>query len=116
MIDFACVSSSTPTWGNGPRWGTPGVAATDAEHNNLAADWAFSAPVLGVHRKSVVDHLPICPVWNYKHRMHTALKNMWPSVAIEAGAVLDQNRSGVVGDLTLEASELRPADRSRPPD
>eukprot|EP00873_Tetraselmis_striata_P038582 jgi/Tetstr1/458846/TSEL_004355.t1 len=33
--------------------------------------------------------------------MHTALKNLWASVAIEAGSVLDQDRSGV-GDLTLE--------------
>eukprot|EP00873_Tetraselmis_striata_P040262 jgi/Tetstr1/460526/TSEL_005785.t1 len=47
--------------------------------------------------------------------MHTALKNMWASVAIDAGAVLDRDRSGA-GDLTLETSGLRPADRSRPSD
>eukprot|EP00873_Tetraselmis_striata_P010669 jgi/Tetstr1/430933/TSEL_020689.t1 len=40
IIDFACVSSTTSTWGNDPRWCTPGIAATEAEHNNLAADWA----------------------------------------------------------------------------
>eukprot|EP00873_Tetraselmis_striata_P022386 jgi/Tetstr1/442650/TSEL_030744.t1 len=45
--------------------------------------------------------------------MHTALKNLWASVAIEARAVLDRDRFGV-GDLTLETSGLRPADRSRP--
>eukprot|EP00873_Tetraselmis_striata_P005230 jgi/Tetstr1/425494/TSEL_015940.t1 len=32
MIDFACVSSTTPTWSNDPRWCTPGIAATEAEH------------------------------------------------------------------------------------
>eukprot|EP00873_Tetraselmis_striata_P023401 jgi/Tetstr1/443665/TSEL_031657.t1 len=31
MIDFACVSSTTPTWSNEPRWCTPGIAATEAE-------------------------------------------------------------------------------------
>eukprot|EP00873_Tetraselmis_striata_P013761 jgi/Tetstr1/434025/TSEL_002459.t1 len=31
MIDFACVSSMTPTWSNNPRWCTPGIAATEAE-------------------------------------------------------------------------------------
>eukprot|EP00873_Tetraselmis_striata_P020716 jgi/Tetstr1/440980/TSEL_029248.t1 len=41
--------------------------------------------------------------------MHTALKNLLASVAIEAEAVLDRDRSGV-GDLILETSELRPAD------
>eukprot|EP00873_Tetraselmis_striata_P042276 jgi/Tetstr1/462540/TSEL_007529.t1 len=50
MIDFACVSSTTPTWGNDPRWCTPGMTATEAEHNKLAADRASSAPVQGVHR------------------------------------------------------------------
>eukprot|EP00873_Tetraselmis_striata_P021762 jgi/Tetstr1/442026/TSEL_030207.t1 len=51
MIDFACVSSSTtPTWGNDPRWCTPGIAATEEERNKLAADRASSAPVQGVHR------------------------------------------------------------------
>eukprot|EP00873_Tetraselmis_striata_P022621 jgi/Tetstr1/442885/TSEL_030948.t1 len=47
--------------------------------------------------------------------MHTALKNLWASVAIDAGAVLDRDRSGA-GDLTLETSGLRPTDRSRPSD
>eukprot|EP00873_Tetraselmis_striata_P016717 jgi/Tetstr1/436981/TSEL_025753.t1 len=47
--------------------------------------------------------------------MDTALKNMWESVAIDAGAVLDRDRSGA-GDLTLETSGLRPADRSQPSD
>eukprot|EP00873_Tetraselmis_striata_P023066 jgi/Tetstr1/443330/TSEL_031345.t1 len=47
--------------------------------------------------------------------MHTALKNLWASVAIDAGAVLDRDRSGA-GDLTLETSVLRPTDRSRPSD
>eukprot|EP00873_Tetraselmis_striata_P022044 jgi/Tetstr1/442308/TSEL_030449.t1 len=47
--------------------------------------------------------------------MHTALKNLWASVAIDAGAVLDRDRSGA-GDLTLETSGLRPVDRSRPSD
>eukprot|EP00873_Tetraselmis_striata_P012561 jgi/Tetstr1/432825/TSEL_022176.t1 len=50
MIDFACVSSTTPTWSNDPRWCTPGIAATEAEHAKLAADLASSAPVHGVHR------------------------------------------------------------------
>eukprot|EP00873_Tetraselmis_striata_P023252 jgi/Tetstr1/443516/TSEL_031520.t1 len=50
MIDFACVSSTTPTWSNDPRWCTPGIAATEAEHGKLAADRASSAPVQGVHR------------------------------------------------------------------
>eukprot|EP00873_Tetraselmis_striata_P014258 jgi/Tetstr1/434522/TSEL_023614.t1 len=45
MIDFACVSSTTPTWSNDPRWCTPGIAATEAEHGKLAADRASSAPV-----------------------------------------------------------------------
>eukprot|EP00873_Tetraselmis_striata_P019257 jgi/Tetstr1/439521/TSEL_027950.t1 len=48
MIDFACMSS---TWGNDPRWCTPGgIASTEAEHNKLASDRASSAPVQGVHR------------------------------------------------------------------
>eukprot|EP00873_Tetraselmis_striata_P025194 jgi/Tetstr1/445458/TSEL_033237.t1 len=50
MIDFACVSSTTPTWSNDPRWCTPGIAATEAEHGKLAADQASSAPMHGVHR------------------------------------------------------------------
>eukprot|EP00873_Tetraselmis_striata_P005813 jgi/Tetstr1/426077/TSEL_016408.t1 len=50
MTDFACVSSTTPTWGNDPRWCNPGIAATEAEHNKLAVDVASSAPVHGVHR------------------------------------------------------------------
>eukprot|EP00873_Tetraselmis_striata_P001208 jgi/Tetstr1/421472/TSEL_012421.t1 len=50
MIDFACVSSTTPTWSNDPRWWIPGIAATEAEHAKLAADRASSAPVQGVHR------------------------------------------------------------------
>eukprot|EP00873_Tetraselmis_striata_P000217 jgi/Tetstr1/420481/TSEL_011594.t1 len=45
MIDFACVSSTTPTWSNDPCWCTPGIAATEAEHGKLAADRASSAPV-----------------------------------------------------------------------
>eukprot|EP00873_Tetraselmis_striata_P046260 jgi/Tetstr1/466524/TSEL_011031.t1 len=44
MIDFACVFSMTPTWGNDPRWCIPGIAATEAERNKLAADRASSAP------------------------------------------------------------------------
>eukprot|EP00873_Tetraselmis_striata_P011370 jgi/Tetstr1/431634/TSEL_021164.t1 len=47
--------------------------------------------------------------------LHTALKNLWAFVAIEAGSVLDRDRSGV-GDLTLETSGMCPADRSRPSD
>eukprot|EP00873_Tetraselmis_striata_P037246 jgi/Tetstr1/457510/TSEL_044091.t1 len=50
MIDFACVSSTTPTWSNDPRRCIPGIAATEAEHAKLAADRASSAPVQGVHR------------------------------------------------------------------
>eukprot|EP00873_Tetraselmis_striata_P043314 jgi/Tetstr1/463578/TSEL_008457.t1 len=50
MIDFACVSSTTPTWSNDPRWCIPGIAATEAEQGKLAADRASSAPVQGVHR------------------------------------------------------------------
>eukprot|EP00873_Tetraselmis_striata_P008086 jgi/Tetstr1/428350/TSEL_018385.t1 len=50
MIDFASVSSTTPSWGNDSRWCTPGIAATEAERNKLAADRASSAPVQGVHR------------------------------------------------------------------
>eukprot|EP00873_Tetraselmis_striata_P006574 jgi/Tetstr1/426838/TSEL_017053.t1 len=50
MIDFACVSSTTPTWSNDPRWCIPGIAATEPEHAKLAADRASSAPVQGVHR------------------------------------------------------------------
>eukprot|EP00873_Tetraselmis_striata_P036659 jgi/Tetstr1/456923/TSEL_043593.t1 len=42
---MACVSSTTPTWGNDPRWCTPGIAETEAERNKLAADRASSAPV-----------------------------------------------------------------------
>eukprot|EP00873_Tetraselmis_striata_P017100 jgi/Tetstr1/437364/TSEL_026049.t1 len=56
MIDFACVSSTTPTWDNDPRWCTPGIAATEAEHSNkLAANRASSAPggqFGGVRRKA----------------------------------------------------------------
>eukprot|EP00873_Tetraselmis_striata_P020196 jgi/Tetstr1/440460/TSEL_028786.t1 len=37
MIDFACVSSTTPTWSNDPRWCTPGIAATEAEHDRRPA-------------------------------------------------------------------------------
>eukprot|EP00873_Tetraselmis_striata_P017015 jgi/Tetstr1/437279/TSEL_026008.t1 len=36
MIDFACVSSTTPTWSNDPRWCTPGIAATEAEQGRAA--------------------------------------------------------------------------------
>eukprot|EP00873_Tetraselmis_striata_P001056 jgi/Tetstr1/421320/TSEL_012291.t1 len=50
MIDFACVSSTTPTWSNDPRWCTSGIAATDAEQRKLAANRASSAPMQGVHR------------------------------------------------------------------
>eukprot|EP00873_Tetraselmis_striata_P020087 jgi/Tetstr1/440351/TSEL_028687.t1 len=50
MIDFACVSSTTPTWSNDPCWCTPGIAATEAEHGKLAAGRASSAPLQGVHR------------------------------------------------------------------
>eukprot|EP00873_Tetraselmis_striata_P023086 jgi/Tetstr1/443350/TSEL_031365.t1 len=50
MIDFACVSSTTPTWSNDPCWCIPGIAATEAEHAKLAADRASSAPMHGVHR------------------------------------------------------------------
>eukprot|EP00873_Tetraselmis_striata_P015236 jgi/Tetstr1/435500/TSEL_024404.t1 len=51
MMDIACVSSMTPTWGDDPRSCTPGIAATtEAEHNKFAADRASSAPVQGVHR------------------------------------------------------------------
>eukprot|EP00873_Tetraselmis_striata_P038491 jgi/Tetstr1/458755/TSEL_045140.t1 len=51
MIDFACVSSTTPNWSNDPRWCTPGIAATEAEQGKLAADRASSAPaVQGIHR------------------------------------------------------------------
>eukprot|EP00873_Tetraselmis_striata_P001862 jgi/Tetstr1/422126/TSEL_012982.t1 len=35
MIDFACVSSTTPTWSNDPRWYTPGIVATEAEQAAL---------------------------------------------------------------------------------
>eukprot|EP00873_Tetraselmis_striata_P036514 jgi/Tetstr1/456778/TSEL_004145.t1 len=50
MIDFACVSSTTSTWSNDPRWCTPGIAATEAEQAKLTADRASSAPVQGVRR------------------------------------------------------------------
>eukprot|EP00873_Tetraselmis_striata_P004717 jgi/Tetstr1/424981/TSEL_001515.t1 len=50
MIDFACVSSTSPTWGNDPRWCTAGIAATEAERNKLGADRASSAPMQSVHR------------------------------------------------------------------
>eukprot|EP00873_Tetraselmis_striata_P014619 jgi/Tetstr1/434883/TSEL_023880.t1 len=51
MIDFACVSSTTPTaWSNDPRWCNPRIAATEAEQGKLAADRASSALVQGVHR------------------------------------------------------------------
>eukprot|EP00873_Tetraselmis_striata_P020553 jgi/Tetstr1/440817/TSEL_029124.t1 len=93
----ALVTCPGPTCGIDPLW----LRSTDGSNRN-AADF-------------VVDPLPICPVENYKHRMPTALKNLWASVAIEAGAVLDRDRSGV-GDLTLETVGLRPADRSRPSD
>eukprot|EP00873_Tetraselmis_striata_P026067 jgi/Tetstr1/446331/TSEL_033874.t1 len=57
MIDFTCVSSTTPTWGNDPRWCTRGIAAIEAEHNKLAADRASFAPVHDDHRycPSVVE-------------------------------------------------------------
>eukprot|EP00873_Tetraselmis_striata_P041413 jgi/Tetstr1/461677/TSEL_006777.t1 len=45
MIDFACVSSMTPNWGNDPCCCTPGIAATEADHNKLAADRVSSARV-----------------------------------------------------------------------
>eukprot|EP00873_Tetraselmis_striata_P036254 jgi/Tetstr1/456518/TSEL_043240.t1 len=50
MIDFACVSSTTPTCSNDPRWCTPGIAATEAEQGKLAADRASSAPLQGAHQ------------------------------------------------------------------
>eukprot|EP00873_Tetraselmis_striata_P011478 jgi/Tetstr1/431742/TSEL_002231.t1 len=50
MIDFPCVSSTTPTWSSDPRWCTPGIVATEAEQGKLAADRASSALVQGVHR------------------------------------------------------------------
>eukprot|EP00873_Tetraselmis_striata_P042452 jgi/Tetstr1/462716/TSEL_007680.t1 len=51
MIDFARVSSTTPTyWDSDPRWCTSGIAATEAEQYKLAADRASSAPVQGGHR------------------------------------------------------------------
>eukprot|EP00873_Tetraselmis_striata_P022450 jgi/Tetstr1/442714/TSEL_030804.t1 len=50
MIDFACVSFTTPTWSNDPRWCTPGIAATEAEHGKLAADRASPAPVQAIHQ------------------------------------------------------------------
>eukprot|EP00873_Tetraselmis_striata_P013743 jgi/Tetstr1/434007/TSEL_002441.t1 len=50
MIDFACVSSTTPTWSNDFWWCTPGIAATKAEHGKLAADRASSATVQVAHR------------------------------------------------------------------
>eukprot|EP00873_Tetraselmis_striata_P014522 jgi/Tetstr1/434786/TSEL_023836.t1 len=50
MINFACVSSTTPTWSKDPRWCTPEIASTEAEHGKLAADRTSSAPVQGVHR------------------------------------------------------------------
>eukprot|EP00873_Tetraselmis_striata_P024226 jgi/Tetstr1/444490/TSEL_032371.t1 len=50
VIDFACVSSTTPTWGNDPRWCTMGIAATEAERNKLAVDRAPSAPVHGARQ------------------------------------------------------------------
>eukprot|EP00873_Tetraselmis_striata_P003173 jgi/Tetstr1/423437/TSEL_014118.t1 len=50
MVDFACVSSTTPTWGNDPSWRTPGIAATEAEQGKFPGDRTSSAPVQGVHR------------------------------------------------------------------
>eukprot|EP00873_Tetraselmis_striata_P022227 jgi/Tetstr1/442491/TSEL_030591.t1 len=50
MIDFACVSSTSPTWSDDPRWCTLSIAATEAEQGKLEADHASSAPVQGVHR------------------------------------------------------------------
>eukprot|EP00873_Tetraselmis_striata_P004280 jgi/Tetstr1/424544/TSEL_015071.t1 len=47
MIDFACVSSTTPTWSNDPRWCIPGIAATEAEHAKLAADRGVFRPSAG---------------------------------------------------------------------
>eukprot|EP00873_Tetraselmis_striata_P007156 jgi/Tetstr1/427420/TSEL_017583.t2 len=51
MIDFACVSSTTPTWSNDPRWCTPGIAATEAEQGKMAADRASSASKTNLHRE-----------------------------------------------------------------
>eukprot|EP00873_Tetraselmis_striata_P002467 jgi/Tetstr1/422731/TSEL_013528.t1 len=48
--------------------------------------------------------------------MHTALKNLWASAAIEAEAVLDRGGRSGAGDLMLETNGLRPTDRSRPLD
>eukprot|EP00873_Tetraselmis_striata_P015901 jgi/Tetstr1/436165/TSEL_025011.t1 len=97
LVRLASAHALCPTYGIDPLW----FRSKDGSNRN---DTDF-----------VVDHLPICPVANYKHRLHTALESLWASVAIEAGAVFDRDRSGV-GDLTLETSGLRPADRSRPSD
>eukprot|EP00873_Tetraselmis_striata_P001882 jgi/Tetstr1/422146/TSEL_013001.t1 len=55
MIDFACVSSTTPTWSNDPRWCTPGIAATEAEHvplQKIAASETTAARELTAARRS----------------------------------------------------------------
>eukprot|EP00873_Tetraselmis_striata_P036286 jgi/Tetstr1/456550/TSEL_043272.t1 len=62
----------------------PFLEAVDAA--NISAEFSL---LDGSNRSAtdfVADHLPVCPVANYKHRMHTALNNLWASVAIEAGA------------------------------
>eukprot|EP00873_Tetraselmis_striata_P012446 jgi/Tetstr1/432710/TSEL_022077.t1 len=90
-----------------------GLAARDAAWHNTEP--GHKGPLRDILDMSEYTGMVFGTVANYKHRMHTALKNLWASVAIDAGAVLDRDRSGA-GDLTLETSGLRPADRSRPSD
>lgn len=53
----------------------------------------------------------ICHVANYEHHAYR-FENLWAYEAIEAGVVLDRDRSEAV-DLTLVTSGLRLANRSR---
>eukprot|EP00873_Tetraselmis_striata_P043337 jgi/Tetstr1/463601/TSEL_000754.t1 len=59
MIDVACVYSTTPIWGRDPRRCTPGITATEAEHNKLAADRPCMAPVVGSQIIPSTEHNPV---------------------------------------------------------
>eukprot|EP00873_Tetraselmis_striata_P007997 jgi/Tetstr1/428261/TSEL_018300.t1 len=58
MIDFACVSSTTPTWSNDPRWCTPGTAATEAEHGTQFAIPAGTPAPEGGDEQGAQELLP----------------------------------------------------------
>eukprot|EP00873_Tetraselmis_striata_P004846 jgi/Tetstr1/425110/TSEL_015572.t1 len=117
MIDFACVSSTTPTWSNDPRWCIPGISATEAEHAKLAADRASSAPVQGVHRyyPFVVEDrgrlgksaLTVVYIFAVLLALHVA--DVDEDVAVDAGVAAKVSTSDGAGRLSSELLELREA-------